>query len=355
MNTSLLLYLLSFFSLLGASAHHKFDKQDIKRQVTGLLANKEETIEKVKAIFENADETFNDDFDAIKYLDKSEDAEVIKYVLSKSVNADPAVRATGIREILDAKTVKNRDKTEFLPGNPMYDVIISCFDEIKNDGYFETSSRTVLGLTNLGLARNLRDQILNGNLPLVKKFVEAGFPIPEDIAEIAMDIENNIGEMLKFLVRRGLVIKIHPSDAMYMMSEKQITAEDFGIFLELGLPLDYAVRGRNWLYEAIRTGCFDIAEMVYDLGLRLSKAILEAEKGPTPDRFTTYKPIQGNIDQFVKRIAPKQAFKKIGKYMLIGRHHEGSALYGMPLEMIHEMLKDASKHMEEVIVRELYV
>lgn len=106
MNAFNLIKLFGIF-FLSAILATKLDKYELYSKlhqvmVTGLGS---ETLEQVQAIFENADEDFKNDFEAIELFSRSNNLEVVQYVLAKSVNMNPEERAKKVRDILATKLI----------------------------------------------------------------------------------------------------------------------------------------------------------------------------------------------------------------------------------------------------------
>lgn len=336
MNASVLFQLLGFLLVSGALA--SFDVYQRHIRMYGLLSTGSETLENVQEVFENATDEFNDDFKAIDLLYGSVNAEVVKYVLSKSVNMDLHERAREVRNILQKKLEDNYyNNCELVPGEPEYEIVLACLEEIKNDNHPKL---------NAALDYNLERLVERGNLPLIKLFVESGFVLPSSICSGIANIKSNTVETINFLVEHGFDIRLDGQSFLDLMMSKYITAADFELYLKHGLPLDYKFVGSNWLELALKAGCVDIAELFFEKGLKLSLRKLKSGY--------IYTDMELNVSKFVHMMTMKKVFEKV-KLMFIGNGEEDSILSYMPREMIHEMTMPLLEVEKNEFLKELYV
>ena len=108
MNAFNLFKLFSFLVLTVVFASQKLNKNARTVIMFHLMRSGSVAIEEVRDVFENADEDFDNDYDGAEYLVGCKSPEVVKYVLSKSLNSPPGERVRAIEKILSGTLVRGR-------------------------------------------------------------------------------------------------------------------------------------------------------------------------------------------------------------------------------------------------------
>lgn len=348
---------IKFFSIFLSTAvlaSEKQEKNEPWMELFHAINNGQETLEQVQAVFEDAAYDSMEDLKDISFLEHSSRPEVISYLISKSVNVDPKERARLIRGILGRKLSDSNSGTcKLISGEPSYEIVLACLEEIKGDDYPGMNSVLVLNFGYL---------IADGNLDLAKKFVEAGFKIPPYIPGGIQRIKTNTAETIKFLIENGYDISREGHAVTDLMKAKKIDLADFQLYLDHGLPIDFTStskidrRHHNWLERALETGDFDIAMLVYRKGLRLSLEVRKnASRKKKHGEEDFYSTIQDNIDLFIKRLAISACFDKTVKQMYTGNLDPHSILSFVPTEIIGEMVLPLCEPDEEAAIDELFV
>lgn len=331
-----LIKLFSFLLLtqVQASASDKLDLAGIRKEIEYLLETDQGTLEAIKEVFEKADASFNNDFDQIVNSGCVGDLALFKYVLSKSVNMDPEKRAANIREILSYHLRFRHQFTYLNPGGQAYAKVITCLEEMKDDGFPDM---------NVPLQADFLDLILRGHLALVKKFVEVGFKIP---SKLFFEIHRiNSVDTINYIVENGYDISNEVISVLHLMKPKRIGPADFLLYLEHGLPLDFEFQGLNWLELALKAGDIDIAELVYNRGLRLS-----ADK----QRQNLYEAVKDNIGLLVERLAMAAALARETKIAHLHGNDPDNLFSLLSWDMINEITRSSPGALHEKISEELY-
>lgn len=173
---------------------------------------------------------------------------------------------------------------------------------------------------------DLLDLIMEGNLPLVKKFVEAGFKLPSIIPAGQHEIKNNTVETINFLVENGFDISQQCWSICSLLQAKKLCAADFELYLENGLRLEYENVGTNWQELALMTSNLDIASLLYNRRFRLSHHKNLCMK--------FYNRIQENVDILVKLLTIQAEFNSTIKLLYAGNMDMDSVLSYIPFEVI---------------------
>lgn len=316
MNAFNLIKLFGIFFLSGVFASKKLSKDDLSWKLRDVIdGTGHRNFEKVKAIFERADSNFNNNFDELEILKESNNPEIVQYVLSKSVNMNPKERAKKIQDLLKHRLFYSRHD-QLTPGQPGFAIAVTCLNEMKDGGPLEINEDMKCGF---------QDLLREGNLALVKEFVEAGFKLPSDLSFPIEDIENNPAETIQYLIENGFDISKEGHGIFHLMEAKKISLSDFKFYLDHGLPLDYENWRHNWLSIALKTDYFDIAEFLFKKGVKLFKRY--ANDG-------VYSGIQDKIDTLIHRLAMPVAFDEAAKLVYAGNLDDGSILSSLPKEMM---------------------
>lgn len=302
----------------------------------GRFTDTSTTLDQVRAVFENLTADFNNDYDGICLLTDCDNVGIVQYLFRKSVNMDPQKRAVDIRCILKSKFIDFRNNNcKLVPGEPAYEIVLMCLEEIKADGYSKLDPQ---------IDYDMRTLIIEGKIELLIKFLEAGFKLPMAISPI-QNIKENNSEMIRFLINHGLQISDECFSIQLLMECHEVTVSDFEFYLQKGMPLDYDFAGQNWLELALGTNNLDIAFLLYNKGLRLEKRRLQS--------VSYYGQIIVNIDILVKRVAVQTAFNEVIKIICAGKQDGGSILAHIPMELIYEMAKPLCSLYEVAIGKEL--
>lgn len=292
-------------------------------------------LKEVQAVFDNASEDFDNDFNLILILIGVEDADVVEYVLSKSVNMEPVERSQTIVRILQGKLWD--EKHQICPGTSAHKIVLNCLEEMKKCDYEQG------GYSNLEYSFGCL--LLEGNVEVAEKFLEVGMKIPSGL--FPQNIRKNQIGTINFLVKNGFDIRKEGKTIMNTMKSRELTVADFEFYISHGLPLEYKFVNRNWLELSLQFGRFDLARYVYKRGLRLSTT--EHAGG------LFYTEFQENIDQFIERLATQKTFTEIMKVLYIGNIDTGSILSIMPLEIIHVVILPLCElPKKEEVVKELF-
>lgn len=322
MNTLNLIKLASIFLLSGVLASEK----------SGVTLNKlvrdgTATLENVKAIFEENAALKCADF--VDPLEKLEDPEVVKYVLSKCANMEDSIPAHAIRRILAIKIGANYSgQLNLDEGSPNYEIFVAMLEYIKP--YSNIVYRFPFDYSNL---------VYEGNVPLMEKCAEAGLNMPERIH--FPSIKRNKLQTIKFLFENGFnkygVVRILKE----LVESNQVPLEDFKYFVDRGLSLECAFLRIYWLVIAFENGRIDIARYLCDKGARLSKDNHMSEEG------------KRNLENMVHELAKENAFIKY-HLMFAGQKYGEEALEYLPKEVVLAIIKPIYEAERDNILQNLY-
>lgn len=336
--------LLKFFTVISgvlASIEDIAKKLD-KVGLYNALQHLPDTLEEVQAIFEMADENFNNDFWGIHILLRCCNQEIFKYVLSKSVNMNPIRRVNKIGEILD-RLISSHIPQE---GETLYVIAMACLDALKGEDLSEIQSL---------MAPKFIHLVLGNRLDFLQKFVEVGIKVPASFPDGLPIRPLSLMVCIKFIIENGYDMS-EESRFVYslmksslMKKSRKINDADFQLYLDHGLPLDYQLReffsspALNWLELALQNGCLDVAALLHSKGLRLSNS-----------KRQVYSNFQDNIKLFVENLAKSAAAAEAAKMILVHGTGPETSLNFMPSDLISAIAKSFEWVASEKILEDLY-
>lgn len=335
------LFSILLFSKIFAAAPENYDDKGLyMRLYTNLLSVGDATLEQIQTIFENGDEKFNNAVENIYLLTETNNLEIIKYVLSKTAKVDSLKRAEMIRYTLNSRLYKcSSVLCQLTPEEPAYAAVTIFLEEIRNDGHPE--------LNNI-LEDEFLKLIRTGSFSVLEKFFEAGFKLPPSFVINVFMIKKNIVQTIKCLLKNCSNMTNNAMLVFYLMELNEVSASDFKLFLDNGLPLNHKSSDNNWFELALKDGLFEIAELVYKKGLRLSL-----------DKLFSYPSclkLGQNIGLFVNGLSMSAAYEEAAKIVQIRSIDPESNLNYIPNEiLVQEITESLFGLAYEKIVSDLYI
>lgn len=334
MNTLNLIKLASIFLLSGVLASEYHKDAGIEKQIgmDRLIREGTVTLENVKAIFEeNVADAPEVKLTSINFVGELEDPEVVKYVLSKCANMKKSHRAIDVRKILTEKISANYvGHLNLDQGSPEYEIVVALLESIKGHCY---SGQDFL------FPFDYNDLVFAGNVPLLEKFVEAGFKIPFDV--YLNSINTNKLQTIKFLVKHGYNINAGARVLRDLVQSNEVSLDDFKYFVDHGLELECQFFRTNWLVTAFETGRIDLVWFICDKGIKLSKQDYMTDEG------------EKNVEKLVHDLAIGNAFVKY-HLMFAGQKYGEEDLEYMPKELVLQIIKPIYEAERETILGKLY-
>lgn len=128
-----------------------------------------------------------------------------------------------------------------------------------------------------------------------------------------------------------------------MEQQKEISVDDFKLYLDHGLPLNYDQFG-GWVEKTLQWNYVDIGLLIYKRGRRLSKD--KRDKALCSN-------IRFKVELFVERLALSASFDEAVELVYAGNIDPESVLSYMPKEIIYEMVFPLYGLYVEAATREL--